>query len=407
MSKVYKQLSELGDIVTGKTPSTSNKELWGGDIPFITPTDIKGYNSYYQGVTERTISNVGASKQRKTILPKDSVCVTCIASIGKMCITSKQSITNQQINSIVPNKNTDFRYVLYLLRYNLPYIQLVGGGSGSGTPIISKNKFGRFKFLIEENLSNQRRIASILSSYDNLIENSSRRIRLLEQMADNLYKEWFVRFRFPGHEKIDSENGLPLGWTIVKIKDICSVVDGVHNTIQDAPNSKHYLLSCKNIKDGKLVIGENERTIDEATFLKLRKRTQLAKGDILISSVGTIGELCLLNEEPSNFEFQRSVAIVKPDNTFVNSFFMYEMLKSMKKELENAAHGVAQQCLFLGDINNLRVCLPPLEICTTFGRRIQPIFDMILSLSKQSALLSRQRDLLLPRLLSGKLEVNN
>ena len=160
------------------------------------------------------------------------------------------------------------------------------------------------------------------------------------------------------------------------------------------------------IKDGKLIIGNDERTIDEDTFQKLRKRTKLAKGDILMSSVGTIGETYLLNEEPSCFEFQRSVAIIKPDKKYVNSCYMYEMLKSMRAILVNASHGAAQQCLFIGDINRINVCLPPISICDVFDSKVQQIYDMILILTKQNQLLPRQRDLLLPRLMSGKIAVN-
>ncbi|MBR4339797.1 MAG: restriction endonuclease subunit S, partial [Bacteroidales bacterium] len=146
MSKKYKQLSELGEIITGKTPSTVNAELWGGSIPFITPTDINGYTTFYQTKTERTVSDYGANKQKKTVLPLNYVCITCIGStIGKPCVTKIRSITNQQINSIIPNSKNDYRYVYYLLRLNLPYLQLIGGGSGAGTPIISKNKFSKFK----------------------------------------------------------------------------------------------------------------------------------------------------------------------------------------------------------------------------------------------------------------------
>ena len=109
MGRVYKQIGELGHIVTGKTPSTSNDQLWDGTVPFITPTDIKGFSSFYQGDTERTVSDMGVSAQRKTLLPSNSICVSCIATIGKTCLTRVPSITNQQINSIIPNNENDYR----------------------------------------------------------------------------------------------------------------------------------------------------------------------------------------------------------------------------------------------------------------------------------------------------------
>ena len=119
MARVYKQVFELGNIITGKTPSTSDISLWNGNIPFITPTDIKGFDVFYQGLTERTVSSLGASKQKKTVLPSNAVCISSIATIGKMCLTSCESITNQQINSIVVNDANDYRYVLPVGGINL------------------------------------------------------------------------------------------------------------------------------------------------------------------------------------------------------------------------------------------------------------------------------------------------
>lgn len=235
MARVYKPLGELGTIVTGKTPKTDVKEYWDGDIPFITPTDVSGYDTCYQTETERHITALGASRQKTTVIPPNSVCVTCIGStVGKSCLSVRTSITNQQINTIIPNEGNDYRYILYLLKYNLPYIQLIGGGSGSGTPIISKNKFSKFKFLVETDLSVQQRIASILSAYDKLIENNNKRIRILEKMAENLYKEWFVRFRFPGHESVPMENGLPKGWHQWHLGDVANV------TMGQSPKSEYY-----------------------------------------------------------------------------------------------------------------------------------------------------------------------
>lgn len=297
-------------------------------------------------------------------------------------------------------KNNNPRYVYYFLKT----MHLEQYNAGAGVPTLNQNHLHSLKINVHEK-EDQRRIASILSAYDNLIENNNKRIRLLEQMAENLYKEWFVRFRFPGHEKVEMENGLPKGWKKVKISDVSDVTDGVHNTVNDTPQTKYFLLSSKNIKAGKIVIGDNERTINKETFKKLRKRTKMSKGDILLSSVGTIGEVCLLNEEPSCWEFQRSVAIIKPNNKFVNSSLIYEMFKMMRNDFVNAAHGVAQQCLFIGDLKKMRINIPPKTISDFFEEKVQHIYSLISSISTQNENLSRQRDLLLPRLMSGKLEV--
>ena len=192
------------------------------------------------------------------------------------------------------------------------------------------------------------------------------------------------------------------------ISDIAlNVTDGVHNTVHDDPDGKYLLLSCKNIKGGSLSIGTSERRINAKTFEKLRHRTKLAKGDVLISSVGTVGELLLLNTEPSNYEFQRSVAIVKPNLEIVSSAYLYESLIYQKAELINAAHGAVQQCLFISDIAGFPIGIPPREDLQRFDEIVIPMFNAITANEAESIRLSAIRDALLPKLMSGDIDVSN
>lgn len=339
------------------------------------------------------------------IADEDDIIYTRTGQVG-LVFTGQNGVVHNNCFRVIPidEQTLSRKYLFWAL--SLPEVYYMANiyAAGAAQPDLPHSSFKKIKIPICS-LNNQKRIVSILSAYDNLIENNNKRIRLLEQMAENLYKEWFVRFRFPGHDKAEFENGLPKGWKRVKICDVCNVTDGVHNTVIDAPQSKYFLLSSKNIKAGKIVIGDNERTIDEDTYIKLRKRTKMSKGDILLSSVGTIGEVCLLNEEPLYYEFQRSVAIIKPDFSITNSCLLYEMFKVMRNDFVNAAHGAAQQCLFIGDLKKMKICLPSKTISDFFERKVRPIYNMISSISKQNENLSRQRDLLLPRLMSGKLEV--
>lgn len=425
MGRVYKSLGELGRIITGKTPKTDIADYWGGHVPFITPTDINGYDSFFQGETERYVSAEGVKKQKATLLPPKSVCFSCIASIGKSCLTRVCSITNQQINSIIPNKENDYRYLLYLLRYNLPYIQMVGGGSGSGTPIISKNKFAKFKFLVEGNLEAQHRIASILSTYDTLIENNTKRIRLLEKMAENLYNEWFVRFRFPGHENVEMENSkygkLPKTFEIVKMNEVfdyyigggwgeeersegfpeeASVIRGA-----DFPNIWHYdVSSCP-------------KRYHKAKNYKAR---QLEDGDIIMEiSGGTseqpVGRTVLVTEDLlERFPNKRLICasfcklirlkkdVVSPDYFYYWMKFLYDTRIIDRFQLQSTGiiNFKFEPFLRRGD-----VVLPPKEVMLAFEKQVSLCHKEMNQLAKQNSLLARQRDLLLPRLMSGKLEV--
>ena len=185
-----------------------------------------------------------------------------------------------------------------------------------------------------------------------------------------------------------------------------NVTDGVHNTVHDDPDGEYLLLSCKNIKGGSLSIGSSERRISFETFDKLRRRTKLSKGDVLISSVGTVGELLLLNVEPSNYEFQRSVAMVKPNPDIVSPVYLYESLIFKRSELINAAHGAVQQCLFISDIAGFPIGIPQPDELRDFDAIVAPMFDIISANEAENLRLAEMRDALLPKLMSGELDVS-
>lgn len=404
MARVYKPLGELGTIVTGKTPKTDVKEYWDGDIPFITPTDVSGYDTYYQTETERYITALGASRQKTTVIPSNSVCVTCIGStVGKSCLSVRTSITNQQINTIIPNEGNDYRYILYLLRYNLPYIQLIGGGSGSGTPIISKNKFSKFKFLVETDLSVQQRIASILSAYDKLIENNNKRIRILEKMAENLYKEWFVRFRFPGHENVPMENGLPKGWRRVKISKSLHTCSGgtpsrSHREYYD--NGEIQWVKTGEIQDS--VIINTEECITELGVKKSSAKI-LPRNTLLLAMYGVnVGKVGILAQ---NMACNQAACAFLPDNENSSFCYLFYFLKSIREYLLLIGFGAAQQNLSQALIGNIRIVLPEKEVILQYESQAGKIMDCITKIKIQNSNLARQRDRLLPRLMSGKLEV--
>ena len=180
-----------------------------------------------------------------------------------------------------------------------------------------------------------------------------------------------------------------------KIADIAvNVTDGVHNTIVDDPEGDYLLLSCKNIKGGHLNIGGSERRINKETFEKLRKRTNLSKGDVLLSSVGTVGEVVVLNTDPLNFEFQRSVAIIKPNTELVSSEYLYELLTYNKAALINAAHGAVQQCLFISDICEFPIMIPDHNDLDRFNKIVKPIFRAINIYEREYQALSALREVL-------------
>lgn len=225
------RIRDLGRVVTGKTPPSSQPELFGDLYPFLTPTDIDGFARYIEPA--RFLSPEGGDYQYQLMLPERAVCVVCIgATIGKVCMTGRPSFTNQQINSVVVNENEHDPFFVYHLLTTLRD-ELKSNAGGAATPIINKTAFSEIEISVPP-LSVQRRVAGILSDYDELIENNQRRIRILEEMARALYREWFVHFRFPGYEKLprvaSSLGDIPKGWTVRKLGDIADISWGDTST---------------------------------------------------------------------------------------------------------------------------------------------------------------------------------
>ncbi|MDO5040132.1 restriction endonuclease subunit S [Clostridium sp.] len=156
---------------------------------------------------------------------------------------------------------------------------------------------------------------------------------------------------------------LPQEWTFYKLNECTTkITDGTHSTVKDNPEGDYYLLSCKNIKDGNVVLGNKERLIDLDTLNKLRKRTGLQTNDILLTTVGTIGESAIIKEKVINYELQRSVAIIRPDIEKFAPQFMYYITKDRKflGQCNGMIKGSVQKCLYLGEISNIVVPCPPI-----------------------------------------------
>ena len=181
---VNEPLGELGEVITGKTPSTKESELWGGDILFITPTDISEDEKYQQATARKVVE----TKSTK-VLPTGSIVYTCIASIGKMALTVGPSITNQQINAVVPNKKTAGEFIYYALLNLTPWIKTIP--ASSTLPIINKTEFSKIVIGYSEDKDEQQRIAACLTSLDTLITTATQELETLKTHKKGLMQQLF------------------------------------------------------------------------------------------------------------------------------------------------------------------------------------------------------------------------
>ena len=165
-----------------------------------------------------------------------------------------------------------------------------------------------------------------------------------------------------------------------KLNEICfNITDGTHSTVIDDKQSNYFLLSCKNIKDGKININANDRRINAETLNSLRKRTKMSLNDVVLTSVGTIGQSSYIKEDNPPFEFQRSVAILKPNPSYILSQFLHYYLISPtgQSNIQTRIKGAAQPCLFLNDIKNMEILIPDLEVQQHIVDTIGSVDDLI------------------------------
>ena len=387
----YLQIKEIGKVITGKTPSTEDASNFDGKYPFITPSDIKSFDEKYLLETERTLSEKGIKKLKNNILPKEAICFVCIGStIGKMCLTNTIAYSNQQINSLIVNNNFDAHYMFYFLRYIKSYFQQLGAGTGSGKGIVNKTTFENSKVKVETNKNIQVKIADILTTYDNLIENNNKRIKLLEQMAENLYKEWLVRFRVPGYENLEFVGTLPIGWQYQPISESIDFFDS-----QRVPLSSMQRDEMEKIYPyygaAKLMDYVDDYLFDGEYLL-------LGEDGTVVTTDG-FPVLQLVNDK---FWVNNHAHVIRGKGN-ISTRFLY--LTFCRFPITGVVTGSAQPKISKGRLEKLKILVPDAITMEHFNNLINPMFDEINVLKKQLIRITKQRDLLLPRLMSGRLEV--
>ncbi len=261
-------------------------------------------------------------------------------------------------------------------------------------------------------LSIQQRIAGILSAYDELIENSQRRIRILESMARALYREWFVHFRFPGHEnhpRVASPLGeIPQGWEVNRLDEVCrSIQDGDWIETKDQGGEEYRLLQISNLGVGEFIETGNFRYVTQKTFDRLRCN-EIVPGDLLVARMPTpIGRGWLVTKMPWRMITAVDVAIIRAEPTVIHPLFLLQAWNehSNLQRIAGQASGTTRLRITRRDLAAMEFVIPPVPVQQRFAEIVQPQSATIDALRKQIENLRRTRDLLLPRLFSGQIGV--
>ena len=392
--KLYKKhISDLGKVITGKTPRTSILENYGGKIPFLTPSD--DLSEKFSPTTSKTLTKIGLNEVKNCLLPSKSICVSCIGSdLGKVVLTKKPTVTNQQFNSIVPNEENDADFIYYLMTVVGKHLNYLSKTS-TAVPIINKSTFANYEIEIP-NIKEQKRIGKILSSLDDKIELNRRINDNLEQQAQALFKSWFVNFEpFKNGQFVDSELGkIPKGWKVGYLSEIADIIMG------QSPNGSTYN------ENGEGIIFYQGRAEFGTRFPSIRlfttNPTRIAPANsILISVRAPVGDINITHKECC---IGRGLASAV-SRTNKSAFLLYTLF-SLKSDLDRFnAEGTVFGSINRKALETLKILIPTNDIISKFEAIVASMDQQILILHIESENLKILRDTLLPKLMSGERSV--
>lgn len=409
---------EKGSVQTGPFGSQlheSDYKEFG--IPVIMPKDI--VNDRLDTSSIAHISEEDAKRLKKHLVILNDIVYPRRGDIGKRIIVDGKSIGAFCGTGCIRLRGSgeilDPKFLFFYLKQKA-IIKWIENQAIGATMMNLNTSILRSVPVYYPELETQKKIANILSAYDDLIENNHQRIQLLEEMAAEIYKEWFVRFRFPGYESatfVDKEgkevpqgtNGaLPLGWERGAITDLVEVSDGTHDSPKRTTKG-HYLITGKNIKNGFIDIN-GAYFISSEDHIKIQKRSFFNIGDIIFSNIGTIGASALIFEKP-NYSL-KNVIILRPVSRS-NSCYIHSLIKSKYTQavFQNEMTGASQQFLSLSYMRNFKIIKPKNRLLKEFESIVSKMNNLSYKLYQKNQTLQQTRDLLLPRLISGKLSVEN
>lgn len=362
-----------------------NDKIQEGDIPVVASTSIKGYHNEFKVKAPCVVTGRSGS-------------LGFVQYVNKDCWPLNTTLY------VKDYKGNNPMFVYYYLKT----MHLEIFNSGAGVPTLNQNHLHFIRVKVPP-LPTQQKIADILSAYDDLIENNNRRIELLEQAAQQLYKEWFVRFRFPGYEKVHFTNGLPDGWEVVKLGDEINITSSKRIFLSDYVEKGIPFYRSKEV----IQLAEGQAIteplfIEEAKYIEIKERFGVPiKNDILLTSVGTIGiSLLIKNDNPFYFKDGNLTWLQSSVKPFF-ALYLYLWLKSDsgKQQILSSAIGTSQSALTIETLKNNKILRPKENVLIEFSKIIKPINLQLEKLQQKNQNLIKQRDILLPRLMSGKLEV--
>lgn len=383
--------------LTSKNFKSSGIDLSTAD--FISESD---YEEYF-----------GSSRKALTTPLEGDVLFGIIGSLGVPHVVRKNDFfgISSSVAILRPKQELISKYLYYFMTSSIFQGAIDAIKSGVAQSFLSLEMIRSLPIIVPE-VAIQEKIAAVLSAYDDLIENNDRRIALLEKMAEEIYREWFVRLRFPGHEQITFHKGIPEGWAMVQLGDVITdIIDyrGItpKKLNSDWQNDGIIALSALNVKTGKLIRLEDAKRVSEALFERWMRK-KLERLDILLTSEAPLGEVYILMEKTKYVLSQRLYALrANPKKIEPIYLYYYLLCEVGQYELTSKSTGSTVGGIRQTLLRKVEILNPPASEQKKFSSIAEPILEEIQKLWNKNNLLKQTRDRLLTRLISGKLSVED
>ncbi len=380
-------IEEFADVVGGGTPSTSDEQNFGGDIPWITPKDLSNHKFRHIEHGERNITKKGLNDSNAMLLPAGTILLSTRAPVGYLAIAKNPVTTNQGFKNLVVHDGFDNEFIYYLLKANVDYLKSQASGTTFGE--LSGGTLKKLKFLLPP-LPEQRAIAEVLGALDDTIELNRRMNRTLEALAKAVFRQWFVE-----SEEVAS-------WNVGKLSEICTTQYGFTASASDEPVGPKFLRITDMNKEPWIVWADVPYCeISEREFEKYR----LSLGDILVSRIADPGKAGIVEEEVNAVFASYLVRLKFKDLAW--SYFAYYFLRSEQylEYANGAKSGSVQSGMNARVITDVNLSIPPDEKVVAFLETIIPLRNKVVANLKQSRTLAALRDALLPKLMRGEVRV--
>ena len=384
------RLGDIGRIITGKTPSTACKTNYGGKTPFLTPSDDLSVKHTYK--TIKTLSEQGVSSVINCLIPAESICVSCIGSdLGKVTIINTPAVTNQQINSIVVNKDKfDIDFVYYSMKI-IGRLMNYHSKTSTAVPIINKTQFSNYKIKIPS-LPTQQKIAAILSSLDDKIELNNKININLEQQAQALFKNWI------------SEHA-----SSIKMRPLFELVE-INPDTYSPKNKWEYVnyLDTSSITNG--VMSGIQMIKPDVDKLPSRARRIIKQNDIVYSTVRPNQlHFGIIQTPVNNMLASTGFAVIRSKFSYISSPYLYHFL--IDHDFIERMQQLAEQSTSTfpsvkpSDIGTCLIPCAEIEQMQNISEKINGMYMLISSNQQENRVLSSLRDTLLPKLMNEEIEV--